>query len=50
MMYSIFGANVSGWVPTGFTILDGLLGWSIKQVVAFLFPSQTSSAAQSEEV
>jgi hypothetical protein len=38
-LYSIYSGKGSGWNQFAFFLLDGLVGWSIKVVVAYLFPS-----------
>jgi len=39
LLYSVFSGKGSGWMQVAFSLLDGLVGWSIKVIVAYLFPS-----------
>lgn len=39
LIYSAFWSKGGNFIKAAFFLLDGVLGWSIKQVVAYLFPS-----------
>ena len=36
--YSAYTGHGSAWINIGILLLDGLLGWCLKQVVSYLFP------------
>ena len=37
--------DVGGWTKVGIFLLDGVLGWAVKQIVGFLFPAPSSAAS-----
>jgi hypothetical protein len=42
LAYAVFWANAADWIKAVFALLDGIVGWSIKQVVSYLFPSHSA--------
>jgi hypothetical protein len=36
--------DVSGWAKFAIFLLDGVLGWSVKHIVGFLFPTPPAAA------
>jgi len=39
LIYSVFIANVSTWFQVAVFLLDGIIGWSLRTVIRYLFPA-----------
>jgi hypothetical protein len=45
-IYAVFyRPDIDLWSKGGIFLLDGVLGWSIRQIVGYLFPHPAASAA-----
>lgn len=46
LILGVFFIEIATWVKVSLFATDGVIGWSIKYVVAYLFPSRHSSTPQ----
>jgi len=42
--------DVDAWVQSGLAILDGLLGWTVRHIIGYLFPRPADSDVQTDRV
>lgn len=38
LIYAVFSGKGETWVRVALVVLDGIVGWSIKRIVSYLFP------------
>ncbi len=38
LMYAVFSGKGQTWIRVALVLLDGIVGWSIKSIVSYLFP------------
>jgi crotonobetainyl-CoA:carnitine CoA-transferase CaiB-like acyl-CoA transferase len=41
LLYAAFTGKGEAWLKVGMLLLDGLVGWCLKQVISYLFPTVT---------
>lgn len=41
LLYAAFTGKGEAWLKVGMLLLDGLVGWWVKQVISYLFPTLT---------
>lgn len=43
LLYAAFSGKGEAWLKIGLLLLDGLVGWVVKRIVSYLFPTPQSS-------
>lgn len=43
LLYAAFSGKGAAWLKVGLLLLDGLVGWVVKRIVSYLFPTPQSS-------
>lgn len=46
LIAGVFFVETENWIKVTFAFFDGVVGWSIKYIVAYLFPSNQLSPPQ----